>query len=45
MKEIAAVLHLSEKTVFTYRDRIRVKLGVKNDVELARYALRHRLVQ
>lgn len=45
VKEIAAELCLSEKTVFTYRDRLRVKLGVRSDVELARYALRHQLVQ
>jgi two-component system invasion response regulator UvrY len=43
VKEIAAELSLSEKTVFTYRERLRAKLGVRNDVELARYALRHRL--
>jgi DNA-binding NarL/FixJ family response regulator len=45
VKEIAADLSLSEKTVFTYRERLRDKLGLKGDVELARYALRHRLVQ
>lgn len=45
VKEVAAELFLSEKTVFTYRDRLRVKLAVKSDVELARYALRHQLVQ
>lgn len=45
VKEIAAELCLSEKTVFTYRDRLRTKLNLKGDVELARYALRHRLVE
>lgn len=45
VKEIALRLHLSGKTVFTYRDRLRDKLGLKNDVEIARYALRHRLVE
>jgi two-component system, NarL family, invasion response regulator UvrY len=44
IKEIADELALSDKTVFTYRERLREKLGLKGDVELARYALRHRLV-
>jgi len=44
IKEIAAELALSDKTVFTYRDRLRAKLGLKGDVELARYALQHHLV-
>lgn len=44
VKAIAAELTLSEKTVFTYRDRLRSKLGIRSDVELARYALKHRLV-
>jgi len=43
-REIAQQLSLSEKTVFTYRDRIRAKLGLRGDVELARYALHHGLV-
>ena len=42
--DIAQALSLSEKTVFTYRDRIRAKLGLRGDVELARYALHHGLV-
>jgi DNA-binding NarL/FixJ family response regulator len=37
--EIAAQLHLSIKTVETYRDRIRSKLGLVDGAELARYAL------
>lgn len=44
VKEIAAELALSDKTVFAYRERMRAKLGLKGDVELARYALRHGLV-
>lgn len=44
VKAIASDLCLSEKTVFTYRDRLRLKLDMKSDVELARYALRYRLV-
>jgi DNA-binding NarL/FixJ family response regulator len=37
--EIAARLHLSSKTVETYRDRIRVKLNLTTGFQLARYAL------
>jgi len=44
LKEIAAELHLSEKTIATYRARISEKLGVSTNVELTRYALQHRLV-
>jgi len=45
LKEIAAALSLSEKTVGTYRLRISRKLGLGTNVELARYALQHQLVQ
>jgi two-component system invasion response regulator UvrY len=45
MKEIAAELHLSEKTIATYRSRIAEKLGVSTSVELTRYALQHKLVE
>lgn len=45
VKEIAAELALGGKTIFTYRARLLDKLGVRNDVEVARYALRHNLVQ
>jgi two-component system invasion response regulator UvrY len=45
IKEIAAGLSLSEKTVGTYRSRISEKLGLATNVELARYALQHRLVE
>lgn len=44
VREIADELALSDKTVFTYRERLREKLGLKGDVELARYALLHKLV-
>jgi len=43
VKEIAAALGLCDKTVFTYRDRLRSKLGIKSDVDLARYAFQHHL--
>ena len=44
LKEIAAELSLSEKTVGTYRRRIGEKMGLSTNVELARYALRAGLV-
>ena len=44
LKEIAAELAISEKTVGTYRTRISKKLGLGTNVELARYALLHHLV-
>ncbi|HLU62324.1 MAG TPA: response regulator [Gammaproteobacteria bacterium] len=43
--EIAERLHLSPKTVATYRYRLFDKLDLRNDVELARYALRHGLLE
>ncbi|HXG57639.1 MAG TPA: response regulator transcription factor [Thermoanaerobaculia bacterium] len=45
LKEIAADLSLSEKTIATYRARISEKLGISTNVELTRYALKHRLVE
>jgi DNA-binding NarL/FixJ family response regulator len=44
LKEIAAELALSEKTIGTYRMRISRKLGLGTNVEIARYALQHKLV-
>jgi two-component system, NarL family, invasion response regulator UvrY len=44
LKEIAAELSLSEKTIGTYRTRISRKLGLGTNVEIARYATRHHLV-
>ena len=45
VKEIAAQLSLSAKTVSTYRTRVLEKLGVKSTVDLVRYALKHGLVK
>jgi DNA-binding NarL/FixJ family response regulator len=45
VKEIAAELCLSEKTIGTYRTRISKKLGLGTNVELTRYALLHKLVE
>jgi two-component system invasion response regulator UvrY len=44
VKEIAAELALSAKTISTFHSRAFQKLAVKNDVELADYARRHGLV-
>jgi two-component system invasion response regulator UvrY len=43
-KEIAAELSLSAKTVSTYHTRILKKLGLKNDIEISRYAMQNKLV-
>ncbi|HKB77431.1 MAG TPA: response regulator transcription factor [Myxococcales bacterium] len=45
LKQIAAELNLSEKTVATYRARVAEKLQISSNVELTRYALAHKLVQ
>jgi two-component system invasion response regulator UvrY len=45
LKEVAAELSLSVKTISTFHTRIWEKLGVKNDVELVHYALEHRLAE
>lgn len=44
LQEISDRLCLSPKTVSTYRCRLYEKLGVSNDVELTRLALRHGLL-
>jgi DNA-binding NarL/FixJ family response regulator len=38
-QEVATRMHLSAKTVETYRDRIRTKLDLRTGLELSRYAL------
>lgn len=43
--DIADHLCVSSKTVSTYRYRIFEKLGVSNDVELTRYAIRYGIIQ
>lgn len=42
--EIARELFLSPKTISTYRSRILEKIGIKNNAELIRYAIKNRLV-
>jgi two-component system, NarL family, invasion response regulator UvrY len=44
VKEIADRLSLSASTVHTHRARLLHKLHLRSDVELTRYAMRHRLV-
>ena len=44
VSDIGVALHLSIKTISTYRSRLLEKLGVASNAELAAYALRHGLV-
>jgi DNA-binding NarL/FixJ family response regulator len=44
-REIAEILHLSEKTVESHRGRVLQKLGMRDRVELVRYAIRRGLVE
>lgn len=45
VKEVAAELRLSPKTVSTYRTRLMEKLGVATNADLVRYVSQHGLVQ
>jgi two-component system, NarL family, invasion response regulator UvrY len=42
---IAETMHLSVKTVSTYRSRILEKLGLKSNADLTRYCLMHELMK
>jgi two-component system, NarL family, invasion response regulator UvrY len=44
VSEIAAQMHLSVKTVSTYRTRLLQKMGMKSNAEITRYALQNGLV-
>lgn len=44
-KEIAHMIHLSPKTVETYRSRLMVKLGLRDLPSLVKFALEHGLTQ
>ena len=44
LSQIAEELSLSIKTVSTYRTRILEKMGMKSNVELTHYAIKHKLV-
>ena len=41
--QIAGRLHLSVKTVETYREKIKAKLSLKNGNELTRHAIHYRI--
>lgn len=43
--DIAEAMHLSVKTVGTYRTRIREKTGLASTADIARYCLQHGLVE
>ena len=44
-EEIAQVLHISPRTVDRHRENILAKLGMRDRVELTRWAIRHGLVE
>ncbi len=44
-KQISEILHLSEKTVESHRGNILRKLGMRDRVELVRYAIRRGLIE
>lgn len=44
VKQIAEQLHLSVKTISTYRTRMLDKMKMKNNAELTHYAIKNRLV-
>ena len=44
VSEIAAQMHLSVKTISTYRTRLLEKMGMGSNAELTRYAIEHGLV-
>ncbi len=44
VSEVAALLNLSVKTVSTHRTHILAKTGLRNNAEIIRYAVTHRLV-
>lgn len=44
-REIAESYHISIKTVDTYRSRLLKKLNLRNNAELARFAMQNRLIE
>lgn len=45
VKDVAAQLHLSAKTVSTYRARLLEKMGLKSKADLVRYVVTHELLK
>jgi len=45
VKDIAAAMFLSPKTITTYRTRVLAKLEVRSNAEITAYALRHGLIE
>ena len=45
VKEVAEELHLSAKTVSTYRTRVLDKMNLKSKADLVRYVLAHELMK
>ena len=45
LTEIAVRLHVSVKTVSTYRARIMEKMQIKSNAEVTRYAMTHQLIE
>lgn len=44
VSQIGVALHLSVKTVSTYRTRILLKMGLENNAQLSQYAIRNGLI-
>ena len=44
LREIAALLSLSDKTISTYRARLMEKMGMRTNAELTHYAIQNKLV-
>jgi two-component system invasion response regulator UvrY len=44
VSQVALALHLSVKTVSTYRTRILLKMGLENNAQLSQYAIRNGLI-
>jgi DNA-binding NarL/FixJ family response regulator len=45
VSEIASILKLSPKTVYSYRYRIFEKMGIRSDIELTILAVKHGLTE